>query len=508
MKLSAITLTLALLLSQGIVEGSTISGLQRRTTSLLMRPVGFPELPTAREVRASSAGTGLDFDNVQAFIMVGMQKTREVLVFFEITDPKKFKAKLGTDIHDRITSAIEILDVETQPLTAVNIAFSQRGLNTLGIEDDLNDSHFRGGQNQDAVLIGDPGTINWVKAFTGQNVHGMFTLASDSHDKINDEWKSIISALGGSIQEVYRLKGDARPGNMLGHEHFDYVDGIAQPVVRGYKPPYAGQMVVRPGILLVGEEGDSVPRPSWAKGGSFAAFRQLKQYVPEYHKFLAENALSVPGLSKQENIDLLGARIVGRWKSGAPLDLRPLRDDPKLGADPTRHNNFIYDHPELSGFNLKNNQTFCPFAAHTVKSRPRAHFDPEEDVNHIMRAGILYGPELTEQEKSSQTTSEDVALERGISFVSYQSNLQNGFISVQKEFSNNPLFPTGTNIGEDPLTGSANTGPPGDAPRTVRGLDPLDLEKTIVFKKELVVSRGGEYFFTPPISALKTRLSQ
>ena len=147
-----------------------------------------------------------------------MQKTREVLVFFEITDPQKFKQKLPTDIHDRITSAIEILDVETQPLTAVNIAFSQRGLNALGVNDDLNDPHFRDGQAKDAVLIGDPGTQNWVKAFTGTSVHGMFTLASDSHDKINNEWQSILSALDGSIKEVYRLKGDARPGNMLGHE--------------------------------------------------------------------------------------------------------------------------------------------------------------------------------------------------------------------------------------------------------------------------------------------------
>jgi len=44
--------------------------------------------------------------------------------------------------------------------------------------------------------------------------------------------------------------------------------------------------------------------------------------------------------------DLLGARIIGRWKSGAPVDLTSTQDDPALAVDPTRNNNFDFSHPD------------------------------------------------------------------------------------------------------------------------------------------------------------------
>ena len=33
---------------------------------------------------------------------------------------------------------------------------------------------------------------------------------------------------------------------------------------------------------------------------------------------------------------------MGRWRSGAPLILAPRTDDPALGADPQRNNDFNY----------------------------------------------------------------------------------------------------------------------------------------------------------------------
>ena len=50
-------------------------------------------------------------------------------------------------------------------------------------------------------------------------------------------------------------------------------------------------------------------------GGSFLAFRELQQLVPEFNKYLLDNAPVVPGKTLQERADLLGARMVGRWKS-------------------------------------------------------------------------------------------------------------------------------------------------------------------------------------------------
>lgn len=71
--------------------------------------------------------------------------------------------------------------------------------------------------------------------------------------------------------------------------------------------------------MLLGKEGDPVSsRPSWAVEGSFLVFRQLSQLVPEFHDFLDQNPVDIPGLPRDKGSELLGARLVGRWKSGKP----------------------------------------------------------------------------------------------------------------------------------------------------------------------------------------------
>jgi len=96
------------------------------------------------------------------------------------------------------------------------------------------------------------------------------------------------------------------------------MDGISQPGLNGITTmPVPGQAMIDPGHILLGETGDTVTRPQWARGGSFLAFRQLKQRVPEFNKFLADNPVFVPGenLSSEEASELMGARMFGRWKS-------------------------------------------------------------------------------------------------------------------------------------------------------------------------------------------------
>ena len=65
-----------------------------------------------------------------------------------------------------------------------------------------------------------------------------------------------------------------------------------------------------------------------------SAFAEFNQFVADQ---AAENGVSA---------DLLGARIIGRWKSGAPVDLAPTQDDPALAVDNTRNNDFDFSHPD------------------------------------------------------------------------------------------------------------------------------------------------------------------
>ena len=94
---------------------------------------------------------------------------------------------------------------------------------------------------------------------------------------------------------------------------FGYLDGISQPAVQGVDITInKGQDLVKPGVILLGRDGDSVSnRPSWAQDGSFLAFRYLSQLVPEFDAFKGATAQAL-GLDEE----LLGARLTGRWKSG------------------------------------------------------------------------------------------------------------------------------------------------------------------------------------------------
>ena len=153
--------------------------------------------------------------------------------------------------------------------------------------------------------------------------------------------------------------------------------------------------------------------------------------MPEFNKFLKANA--IPGLPPAQGAELLGARLVGRWKSGAPIDLTPIVDDPALGADPQRNDNFSFDRTSPDD---QTTQDRCPFAAHVRKTNPRADLKAfgGAEIRRIIRSGIAFGPEVSPSEAASGKTSQD----RGLLFVSYQSNIENGFQFIQQSMSPSP----------------------------------------------------------------------
>lgn len=200
-------------------------------------------------------------------------------------------------------------------------------------------------------------------------------------------------------------------------------------------------------MIFTGRDGDvtgtnntPTPRPAWALDGSFLAFRYLSQNVPEFQSFVDAN--NPPNAPK----DFLGARLVGRWKSGkilsrkpnsqtllmsstgAPIQSAPLQDNPALGTDPIQKNHFVFD-PQ--------SQDVCPFAAHIRKTNPRTDFEilaptPEaalaiSERRRVIRRGIPFGPEVSPIEKQQNKT----ILDRGLLFKCYQSQIAIGFQFLQ-----------------------------------------------------------------------------
>jgi hypothetical protein len=204
-------------------------------------------------------------------------------------------------------------------------------------------------------------------------------------------------------------------------------DGISQPFVKfeddgQHRAPLPGQNVVNPGVIILGKTGDphKSQRPPWAINGSFLVYRHLKQRVPEFDDFLRKTVLASiinprsdikTNPDFQKNVDCLGARLMGRWKSGmasmnlltsilrdvltplalgCPVVLTPKKpgefpvDIPEIGHDPQRNNNFDYG----ARNNATRQQFLCPFAAHTRKTGPRTDIDQASvERFSISRAG-------------------------------------------------------------------------------------------------------------------------
>ncbi|EPE29320.1 Dimeric alpha+beta barrel [Glarea lozoyensis ATCC 20868] len=463
----------------------------------------------------------LNLDDVQGDILIGLPKRLEAYWFIEIKKPSEFQKQL-LELIPLITSSTQAKNDEKAcfdhrgndgdlTLAGVNFAFSRKGLDELGFKEPLSKEP----QNdpfEKTMLATAEADFNdrvhgfnkaWFKEFK-QEIHCLIFITGDCQDTIDFTLAKVKKILGVTVQEIKLVQGKVRPGDQMHHEHFGYNDGISQPAIKGVDQKLLpGQEFIDQGIILLGRPGDrGQGRPSWTLDGSFLAFRYLSQEVPEFQDFVDDkNPHEAPK-------DFFGAQLVGRWKSGTPLVLAPTVDsDPSIGKNPQQNNKFDYD---------PHSQKLCPYAAHTRKTFPRGDIQQSVAIHRIVRRAITFGEELTPEEIKSRKTK----LDRGLLFKCYQSNIADGFHFIQRIWANNNTFPF-LKIGEDgkpiPKPGFSDENGPGvdgiigQAEKGgVRQMDILndnDPAGKVKLPKEWVISRGGEYFFSPSISQLKKKFA-
>ena len=178
----------------------------------------------------------------------------------------------------------------------------------------------------------------------------------------------------------------AQPGdrNSLG-----YKDGIDQPAIEGsgVEPPPGQGRPIKAGEFILGYPGEAgvplpMPQPDMlGRNGTYVGFRKYQSRVGAFNRFLRDNG------STEEERELLAAKLVGRWRSGAPLTLAPDEDNPALGADPQRNNDFDYAN-DPHGRQV-------PFGCHIRRMNPRdTKLTRLTDVNihRLIRRGTTYGP--------------------------------------------------------------------------------------------------------------------
>jgi Dyp-type peroxidase family len=478
----------------------------------------------------------LELDDIQGDMLVGMQKNAELFVFFKITDVPRFKARAQESIVGQATNARRALDRErivrerkqhgappAGPLLGLNLGFTKDGMSQLlGPPRPAMEPAFeRGAAHPDTVaLLNDRPPSQWVRDFASDRIDGVFLITGPDPAFVTYHGNSLRQRLGPAAKIVYSEMGTVRPGRDKGREHFGFIDSISQPGIRGLtrmsRPSAApdqgllGQQLVWPGEFVLGypsqdptdpeRAGPIIPLPApWARNGSYMVFRRLEQRVPEFRSFVTAQGARL-GLYPE----LLAARMLGRWRSGAPLELAPLEDNAWLGSNVSRNNDFGYADDPF--------QRACPYAAHIRKVNPRD--DPSggmaETLTHrIIRAGIPFGPEVMPGEASTQHS-------RGLMFVCYQASIERQFEFIQRGFSNNPDFVGGkvrpddhspVTPGFDPIIGqnreSGARAMDEPAPNYPYG----NRRTTLDMPEEFVVLTAAAYFFMPSIAALRLMLS-
>jgi Dyp-type peroxidase family len=303
--------------------------------------------------------------------------------------------------------------------------------------------------------------------------------------------------------------------NLDGVEPFGFRDGISQPFVEGLSKTGPPETTVRAGEFLLGypneyglyterpllepsadpegmlrRDAAGSGRPDLGRNGSYLVFRQLRQDVSAFWRFVDGATRRPDGNSDPEARLRLAAKMVGRWPSGAPLTLAPDADDPALAEA----NDFAYYDEDRRG-------TRCPVGSHIRRSNPRDSLDPRPgssrsfEVNRrhrILRRGREYGPPLS----TDQALVGDDSADRGLHFICLNANIQRQFEFVNHTWLNNPKF--------DRLYDDADPLVAPSAPHGGTFTIPTEgVRERVTNVPRFVSVKGGAYFFLPGLAALR-----
>jgi hypothetical protein len=212
-------------------------------------------------------------------------------------------------------------------------------------------------------------------------------------------------------------------------------------------------------------------------------------------KYLADHSRE-PGDEPLTRAVALGAKMVGRWPSGAPI-LQTDHDDTTLATA----NEFTY--------RTDPNGLACPLGAHIRRANPRdmlaADRDEDDSVemvrkHQMVRRGRPFGASVSPQVKPDEILAHGPdAARRGLHFICLVGHISRQFEFVQRAWIHAPNFAALTKDG-DPITGRRTT--------AANANDEFTCPATPVRRKYTGLPQftklvGGGYFFLPGLRALK-----
>ncbi|MFZ0207815.1 MAG: peroxidase [Roseiarcus sp.] len=371
----------------------------------------------------------------------------------------------------------------------VTVAFTWNGLRALGLDEAslaTFPEEFRQGMVARAETLGDTGANapeHWVGGVASPDLHAiavLFARDATEHARCVSEHEKLVAACPG-VELLSVLDLEAIPPFNYAHDHFGYRDRLSQPVIEGggEEPTPGSGAPLKAGEFILGypdEYGVIADRPLpeiLARNGSYMAYRRLQEHVGEFRDFLRQHG------DTSEEQELIAAKLMGRWRSGAPLVLSPDKDDPVLAADMQRNNDFNYKEMDPHGYAV-------PLGSHARRMNPR---DTAANMNRrrMIRRGATYGPYLPDG-------AADDGADRGIAAFVICGSLIRQFEFAQNVWVNDRNFHELGNE-RDPIIGNQDGTLEFKIPKR-------PIRKKIVGLPAFTTVRGGGYFFLPGLRAL------
>lgn len=403
-------------------------------------------------------------------------------------------AEGGRDLMRRLAAHIPSAAGWTDDLDAwTGAALSFQGLKALGLPEASLKTFplpFQQGMAGRAEQLRDfdvNAPEHWDEAFRPGTCHLALTIYARDETALEVARAKAMGELarshGVTLIGTHAFGADADAKNPFG-----FRDSISQPAVAGsgVDALQGQERAIAAGEFILGENSETgapvaMPDPpELGRNGSFVVLRKYASQVGAFNDFVRNHAAS------ESEEELLAAKLVGRWRSGAPLILAPARDDPELGADPARNNDFDFS-KDPRGF-------VCPHASHIRRLNPRdSRLTILTDVNihRIIRRSSTFGPKW----RREVTATDDARDERGIFFIFISARAYDTIEFLQQEWINRGNFiDLGTE--RDAIVGLHETPGSFTLPQSpVRHR----LDGVTTFNR----LKGGEYLFMPSLGALR-----
>ena len=292
----------------------------------------------------------LETNDIQHFLLARTPALAARYEFLTFREPAAGRAWLS-GLVDKVGTA-DSVGSNSPDARWVTLAFTWNGLRALGLDEAslaTFPDEFRQGMAGRAGILGITGANHpehWLGNVAGPELHAiaiLFARDVPERERCRSEHARCLGQIHG-VDVLSSLDLEAIPPFTYPHEHFGYRDRLSHPLIEGVDPgkTCGWEKPTRAGEFFIGYIDESgyipvAPQPDiLSRNGSYIAYLRMEEHVGVFRDFLRQHGKTA------EEQELVAAKLMGRWRSGAPLTLCPEKDNPEVAADPQLTNEFNY----------------------------------------------------------------------------------------------------------------------------------------------------------------------